>query len=123
MKDKYRDTGIRQFEKQFQIRKEWEKYEEVSKEMIHLLAFFAKENLNKYENKYRKEVKDICETLKEQRNIVTGVKDYLNIPSMIGDGKGKTDLEEYNGKDACSYGKYDQPKGIKQIIQSFSDYE
>lgn len=33
--------------------------------MIHLLAFFAKENLNKYENKYRKEVKDICETLKE----------------------------------------------------------
>lgn len=51
------------------------------------------------------------------------MKDYLNIPSMIGDGKGKTDLEEYNGKDACSYGKYDQPKGIKQIIQSFSDYE
>ena len=62
--------------------------------------------------------------MKEERNIVTGVKDYLNIPSVIDDGKGKTNLEECNnGKDACSYGKYAKPKGIEQIIQSFTDYE
>ena len=67
-----------------------------------MLSFFAIENPMKYDHKYKKEVKEICEMLKEERNVVKGVKDYQNIPAKTGESKNET--EEYNGKLACGYG-------------------
>ena len=48
------DQGSRRFDKEFGIRKDWEKYPEVSKEMIHLLAYYAMEFPAKYDNKYKR---------------------------------------------------------------------
>ena len=56
--------------------------------------------------------------LKEERNVIKGVKDYQNIPSKVEDVK--NDEEIYNGKEACSYGVQEYSKGIKQILQAFN---
>ena len=48
----------------------------------------------KYDHKYKKEVKEICEMLKEERNVVKGVKDYQNIPAKTGESKNETVTEQ-----------------------------
>lgn len=86
--------------------------------MIHLLAFLAMELPAKYEKKHKREIKDICEQLKDEKNVVLGER-TLALPSKI--NVIVRDDQEHDGRKACSYDlkEENERKGIKQIFQAY----